>query len=35
MQGKKAVALKIKISYKINGVDFNKEGIIQGFPSDY
>lgn len=33
--GQKGVALKMKISYKINGMEHTKDGIVSNFPSDY
>ena len=35
MQGKKGIALKLKLNYKITGMNVEKEGVINGFPSDY
>lgn len=35
MQGKKGIALKLKLGYKITGMNVDKEGVINGFPSEY
>lgn len=35
MTGQKAIALKMKLSYKVNGMENSKDATIKNFPADY
>jgi len=35
MQGQKAIAMKIKLSYNIGGQTISKDAVINTFPSTY
>lgn len=35
MTGKKSIALKMKLSYKVNGMENSKDATIKNFPPDY